>query len=336
MGVERQQIAPPGPKPVGPYSPGVLAGGFLYVSGQGARDASGKLPEGIEAQTKQCLENVKLIVEAAGLTMEHVVYTQAYLSDIANYDKMNEVYATYFPKNPPARSTVGVTRMPTDTPVEIAAVAVRDLAQKKVVSFTGTNPVPISPAMMAGERLYLSGILGRDADSNRMPAKISDQAKMVFDRATQVMKQARMNLGDLQFVNIYYTDKMPLEEVRKAAEKHLKTGTARAYVPVAAIPMGANIEISGVANAKDTFFLSMKTGTTQEVLDGLKAELTAKGLTMDNVVAANVYIDDINNFATMNKTYASFFGTVPPTRTTVQPTPPAAGKPNSISLVAVK
>lgn len=336
FGAELKQISPAGVRPVGPYSPGIAAGDFVYVSGQGARDAAGKLPEGIEAQTKQTMENIKAIVEAAGLTMEHVVYTQAYLADIANYDSMNRVYAGYFPKDSPARSTIGVTRMPTDTPVEISAVAVRDLSKKKAVSLSGRIPAPISPAMMAGERLYLSGILGRDADTNRLPEKPSDQAKLLFDRAATVLKQAKMDLGDLQFVNIYFTDKMPLKEVQSATEKRLKKSTSRAYIPVAAIPMGANIEMSGVARAQGTVFLSLQTGATDQVLNALKAELTKQGLTMDNVVAANVYIDDINNFATMNKTYASFFGAVPPTRTTVQPTPPASGKPNSISLIAVR
>jgi 2-iminobutanoate/2-iminopropanoate deaminase len=69
----RRQIAPPGPKPVGPYSPGIVAGDFLYVSGQGARDREGKLPDTVEGQVRQTLDNVKLIVEAAGLTLEHVV-----------------------------------------------------------------------------------------------------------------------------------------------------------------------------------------------------------------------------------------------------------------------
>ena len=80
---QRRVIAPPGPKPVGPYSPGIMAGDFLYVSGQGGRDRDGKLPDTIEGAGRQTLQNVKAIVEAAGLTMEHVVYTQVYLNDMA-------------------------------------------------------------------------------------------------------------------------------------------------------------------------------------------------------------------------------------------------------------
>ena len=73
---ERRVIFPPGVKPVGPYSPGILAGDFLYVSGQGARTPDGRMPATFEDQARQCLENIKSIVELAGLTMDHVVYTQ--------------------------------------------------------------------------------------------------------------------------------------------------------------------------------------------------------------------------------------------------------------------
>ena len=115
----RRVIFLPGVKTVGPYSPGVLAGDFLYVSGQGARRLDGQMPATFEEQVTQCLENMKTIVETAGLTMEHVVYTHVYLENMANYDTLNRVYARYFPRNPPARATLGIHHLPTDTPVEI-------------------------------------------------------------------------------------------------------------------------------------------------------------------------------------------------------------------------
>src|SRR3954447_2639268 len=104
-GAEKKVIFPPGSKPVGPYSPGIFAGEFLYVSGQGARGPDGQLPATFEQQARQCLENVKAIVEAAGLTMEHVVCSHVYLENTANYDAMNKIWAEYFPRNvPPARA----------------------------------------------------------------------------------------------------------------------------------------------------------------------------------------------------------------------------------------
>src|SRR5205823_11332475 len=163
-GLEKLVIFPPSAKPIGPYSPGIFAGEFLYVSGQGARQPDGQIPPTFEAQARQCFENVKSILDSAGLTMENVVYTHVYLENAANYDAMNKVWAQYFSKGiPPARATVGVYKMPLDTPIEINAVAVRDLSRKKAVIPAGYPAnASLSPGVMVGERLYLSGFLGRD------------------------------------------------------------------------------------------------------------------------------------------------------------------------------
>ena len=84
FGAEKKVITPVGGRaPVGPYSPGIMAGDYLYVSGQGAAKPDGSFPETAEQQIEQCLNNVKAIVEGAGLTMEHVVYAQLYLKNMA-------------------------------------------------------------------------------------------------------------------------------------------------------------------------------------------------------------------------------------------------------------
>src|SRR5688572_27466680 len=154
----RRVIAPPGPKPVGPYSPGILAGDFLYVSGQGGRDAEGMLPATIEGQVRQTLQNVKVIVEAAGLTMEHVAYSQVYLVDMAHYDAMERGWREFFPRSAPARAVLGVYRLPTDIAVEINAVAFRDRSRTRLIVPPGyPSNLSWTPGVMAGDRLYLSG-----------------------------------------------------------------------------------------------------------------------------------------------------------------------------------
>jgi 2-iminobutanoate/2-iminopropanoate deaminase len=304
---ERKSIFPPGVKPVGPYSPGVQVGDFLYVSGQGARDAAGQLPAGIDAQTKQCLENVKTIIEAGGLKMENIVYTQVYLSDMANYEAMNRVYESYFSKDKPARAMIGVKRMPTDTPVEISAVAT-------------TN---------AGKRVYLPGILGHRGITNHVPSDYKAEARQAFDEASSYLGTKKLKLSDLAFTNIYYTAEMPADFVKTLADKYMKTVV---LLPVNSLPLGANIEITGIAGQPDVY--SVHTGTTQQVLEAIQKDLKTAGLTMENIVVSNVYIDDIDNFATMNKTYASFFTKAPPTRTTVQPV--TGARSNTISVIAIK
>ena len=91
LAAERKVIFPAGVKPVGPYSPGIMAGDFLYVSGQGMRPAANTTPESAEDKVRQCLRNVQSVVEAAGLTMEHVVYAQVYLHSSMSYDVLGAV-----------------------------------------------------------------------------------------------------------------------------------------------------------------------------------------------------------------------------------------------------
>ena len=115
------------PGAIGPYSQARLMGDLLITSGQLPLDpATGVFPEGIEAQTRQSLTNVKAILEAAGLTMDSVVKTTVFLSDMNNFGAMNEVYATFFTEGSyPARSAVEVARLPKDALVEIEVIAAK-------------------------------------------------------------------------------------------------------------------------------------------------------------------------------------------------------------------
>ncbi len=114
------------PRAVGPYSQAVEAGGLLFVSGQlGMVPGGGGLKEGIAAQTEQALENLKMILMAGGYSLHDVVKCTVYLSNIGDFQAMNEVYARYFPENPPARAAFQVAALPLGALVEIEAVAAK-------------------------------------------------------------------------------------------------------------------------------------------------------------------------------------------------------------------
>lgn len=115
-----------GPKAIGPYSQAIKAGGFVFTAGQVAFDpATGQLVEGdVARQTARVLDNLKAIIEAAGSSLDQAVKTTVYLKDMSDFAAMNEVYAHYFPKNPPARSTVEAARLPRDVRVEIDLIAI--------------------------------------------------------------------------------------------------------------------------------------------------------------------------------------------------------------------
>ena len=113
------------PTPIGPYSQGVIAGGLLFVSGQIPIDpATDALVEGgIEAQTEQVLKNLLAILREAKIGPENVVKTTVFLKDLADFAKMNEVYARYLGKEPPARSTIQAAGLPKNVKVEIDVIA---------------------------------------------------------------------------------------------------------------------------------------------------------------------------------------------------------------------
>jgi 2-iminobutanoate/2-iminopropanoate deaminase len=113
------------PKAIGPYSQAIQAGNFLFLSGQIPLDPeTGELVKGdIGQQTKQVLENIKGILESQELGMEDVVKVTIFLRDIGNFNRVNEVYATYFPPPAPARSTVEVAKLPRNAEIEIEVIA---------------------------------------------------------------------------------------------------------------------------------------------------------------------------------------------------------------------
>src|SRR5690242_1956537 len=113
------------PTPVGPYSPGMIVGNLVFVSGQAGRNpATGALAPDVEAQTAQALKNVQTILEAAGSGLQHVVRCGVFLVDMQEFPKMNEVYSRAFGTHRPARTTVEVSGLPGDgLRVEIDAVA---------------------------------------------------------------------------------------------------------------------------------------------------------------------------------------------------------------------
>ncbi len=123
--MKRELRSDAAPSPVGPYSQGVDAGA-VYCAGQlGIDPVTGKLEDGIVAQTRRALRNLEAVLEAAGLGLQDVVKTTVYMSDLTDFPQMNEEYSRHFSAPFPARSTVEAAALPKDAMVEIEAIAVR-------------------------------------------------------------------------------------------------------------------------------------------------------------------------------------------------------------------
>jgi reactive intermediate/imine deaminase len=351
------------------YSAAVDAGDYVYISGQGPRRADGGSPSGFSAQVKQALDNVKAVVESAGLTVDHVVYLQVYLDDISKYEEMNKVFAEYFGKTPPARAVLGVARLP-EPAVEISAVAVRSLTDKKPIypaNWKSNDPAPAG--MLTHDRLFVSSMPGSDPVSGKIPDDPAAQVDLALDRVETVLKAAGLGLGNMVFVNPYLTTDLPARVMNEHYARRFEFGNtpARATIEVASLPGGAHIEYTGVAVrdltkrkavrpknmppsptaspcvfAGNTLYCSAKDGFIPGPHGGVYATTTPHQLrqTMrnqldnleeadmkfDQVVATNVYLDNLDDLAAFDEVYAQYFGPVLPARTTVQQIAPTERK----------
>src|SRR5271168_2355003 len=229
----------------GPSS--VDAGDYVYISGQGPRGADGSLPATFAAQVRQAINNLKSVVESAGLTMDHVVYTTVYLTDMNQYAEMNRVYGEFFGKIPPARAVLGVAALP-DPAITITAVAVRNLSERRAVSPPGyKSDEPFSPGILTHDRLFVSAMPATASD------KVSDdpaaQVDFALDRMKAVVEAAGLDLGHMVFVNPYLTANFPARVMNQHYASRFEFGNtpARATIEVTSLPGGAQIEYTGVA-----------------------------------------------------------------------------------------
>ena len=233
----------------GVYSPSVDAGDYVYISGQGPRRPDGSMPASFAEKCRQSLDNIKLIVEAAGLTTEHVVYTQVYLEDISEYGEMDRVFGEYFPKNPPARAVLGVARVP-DPPIQINAIAVRNLGGRHAVYPANYKPEgTASPGMLTHDLLFISSMSGIDPVTGKVPDDTAAQVDLALDRIQAVVKAAGLELGNMVFVNPYLTQEIPMRTMNERYARRFEFGNtpARATIEVSSLPGGAHIEFTGIA-----------------------------------------------------------------------------------------
>jgi 2-iminobutanoate/2-iminopropanoate deaminase len=201
-----------------PFSAAVKADGFIYVSGMigGPAGVSGD----IKKQTKDTLDNLAGVLKTAGSSMANVASTTVYLTDAANSAGMNEVYATFFPNNPPARTTVVLTQ-PLASPeglVEISMIAIPNGGERKVIHPAGWAkvPAPYSYAIQSGNTLFLSGLVSRNGvDNANVKGDLAAQTKIVMDNGAAILKEAGMSFGDVVASRVWVTEasNQPMNDV---------------------------------------------------------------------------------------------------------------------------
>jgi 2-iminobutanoate/2-iminopropanoate deaminase len=280
--IQHKPLVPAGgAKPVGPYVPGLDAGDYVYVSGQGASDGEGHRAPDIESQTRQAMTNVRLILEAAGLGLADVVQVQFYLLDLKHLDTANRVYlGAYAAGGDPPRVILGTRRMPTDTPVEITVVA-----RKRGV---------------APRRIYLPAVYGTNrADAER---QLKEALSKLGLNPTHLHQRIDYSTGPWQAGTV--------------AVNALPNGAHHAILAMASAQPEASATFCAVVASEPKGSVEEQ---TRDAFARLNSCLAKSGFSLAHVTATNVYLNNMDDFAKMNAEYAAFFPGGKPTRTTVQP-----------------
>ena len=260
---ERRAVqSPNAPKVVGPYSHAIQvpAGRVVFLSGQIAVDpVKDRLIAGdVVKQTERVMQNLKAVLDAAGATFDDVVKTTIFVTDMADFAKVSQVYGRYFRNAPPARATVEVAGLSRGGRVAIEGVAVKGggapAAPARVAVTSAQAPRAIGPYsqaidVAAGSFVFVSGQIPVDpATGELVQGDIGAQTERVMENVKAVLAASGATLDDVVKTNLYVADMNDFNKINETYGRYFqKTPPARATLQMAALPRGARIEIECVA-----------------------------------------------------------------------------------------
>jgi 2-iminobutanoate/2-iminopropanoate deaminase len=343
-----------GPAPIGPYSPAIVAGGLVYVSGMLGTGADGQLvgPD-VASQTKRIRDRLKEILEASGSSLAQTVSVAVFLKNPADFEALNATYREYFRESPPTRTTV-VTDLLNGALVEISAIALPNGAKREVLIPDGwmKSPRPYSFIIRTDDLVFLSGLISRrGADDSFVPGSIDVQAKTILDNATTLLKTAGVSLEQVVQSRVFITSDSLFDGMNNTYRTYFSKAPPARATAVASL-MGADylvemtlvatrgqkevigpvvspsLPLSSAVRAGNRVFLSGVLGNTdanigdiaaqtKEVMTRIGRTLTQAGLTFAHVADSTVYMTDLSQFAGMNGVYRESFPSAPPARATI-------------------
>ncbi|MGQ0734707.1 MAG: RidA family protein [Acidobacteriota bacterium] len=222
----RQTI--PGPMPNLPFSAAVKADGLIYVAGTLSTEGD------IRAQTRQVIGDLGQVLKKAGSSLAQVASVHVYLTKAEDFAAMNEVYRTFWPKDPPVRTTIVSELVIPNALVEMAMIAVPDGGERVVVHPSDwiTSPNPYSYGIRSGDTLFLAGLVSRNGKDNTVvEGDMTAQTRTVLDNAASVLKAAGMSFDNVVSSRVFITDSTKFQEMNKVYQTYFpKEPPARATV----------------------------------------------------------------------------------------------------------
>src|SRR5262245_12542590 len=228
----------PGPMSNLPFSAAVKADGLIYVAGTLSAEGD------IRAQTRKTIEDISAVLKKAGSSLANVASVHVYLTKGDDFAAMNEVYRTFWPKDPPVRTTIVSDLVLAGGLVEMAMVAVPNGGERVVIhpSDWATSPNPYSYGIRTGDTLFLAGLVSRNGkDNSVVDGDMTKQTTTVLDNAGQILKAAGMSFDNVVSSRVFITDGTKFQEMNKVYQGYFtKDPPARATV-IAPLMGAANL-----------------------------------------------------------------------------------------------
>jgi reactive intermediate/imine deaminase len=244
-----------------PFSAATKADGLIYVSGTLAQEGD------IKAQTKSVLDQMSQVLTKAGSSMAMAASVHVYLKNASDFAAMNEVYRTYWPKDPPVRTTIVADLVRPNALVEMSMVAIPNGGDRQVIhpaSWT-RSPNPYSYGIKTGSTLFMAGLVSRNGkDNSAVEGDLTTQAKTVLDNAREILTAAGMTFDNVVSSRVYITDGAKFQEMNKVYTTYFtKEPPARATVVAPLMGPQYQIEITLTASSlpKQVFTTPAADGT---------------------------------------------------------------------------
>ena len=282
---QRRVIRPEGAPTDRPESPGVLVGQTLYISGQLGLPGAGPTPAAMDLQARQAMDGVGAVLKAAGLGYQHLVKCHVYLANMDDYAAMNAVYGSYFTDRVPARTTVQAAALPAGAGIQIACIGYADLARISVVRPPpGSLPAPLgpySPAVWAGDTLYVSGMGGQDPATKAVGESVEAQVTQTVANITTTLKAAGLGLSDVAWAQGYATRLAEAAALEATLAKAVDA--PRGLVVVPRLPGPIRAELTFIATRPSAAGVNFGTAGTSGSIRGVRRGST-------------VYVDAVTGF----------------------------------------
>ena len=352
----RRSIRPDGVPADRPYSPGVLVGRTLYIAGHLGLPGDGPTRADMTSQTRQAMDGIGRVLKAAGLGYEHLVKCHVYLASMDDYAAMNAAYGSYFKDRVPARTTIQAAALPSAAGVEIGCIGYADVGGISVVRPpAGSLPAPLgpySPAVWAGDTLYVSGMGGQDPVSKAVGEAVDAQVGQTVTNITTTLEAAGLSIENVAWTQAYATQLGEAAGLAAALEKSVsKASPPGGLVVVPRLPGPIRAELTFVATRPSssghnfglvwpeasarasrrggTIYVSAFaipgradiTAEAREVFTRLGTLLRQGEASLKDVAQVTVYLSDVADLPKVNAVFREMFPADPPARVTIQVQP---------------